>query len=163
MGALIDKAFPDGPARQVTRAVVTRLLTDGEMVQYEDGRTGLYLAMEHRPAVQALLDEMPAEDRQHLLALLDNTEYTPALEGLILGRWPSRAFLLEVREIFRIPELRKHLAAWPSPTLCEKFLGACPILEDQSPGSPVRALLDLLAGTERDAPRASLGEPNAAG
>lgn len=157
VGPLIDKTFPEGPARQAARAIVTRLLTDGEMAQYEDGRAGLYLEVDHRPAVQALLDGMPAEDRQRLLELLDGTELSPALEGLILGRWPSRGFLLESRAVFRLPELREHLPADPSQAFIEVFRAVRRILEDRSPESPVPALLNLLVRVERDVPRTPWG------
>jgi hypothetical protein len=158
-GVLIDGAFPGEPARHLAKGIVTRLLTDGEKVRYADGRIGLYLATEHRPAVQALLDGMPAEDRQRLLELLTNTVASPALEGLIQGRWPTRGFLLEARAAFRTPELREHLPAVPGQALLEKFGAAKRVIQDHSPQSPGRALLDLLARFERDALRTASGDP----
>jgi hypothetical protein len=157
VGALIDRAFPGERVREAARALVMKLLTDGQMTQYEDDRTALYLATDRRPAVQALLDGMPAEDRLRLLNLLDNTVASPTLEGLVLGRWPSRGFLLEAREIFRLPELREHVTASASETLCDKLGAARRILQQRSPGSPVCALLDLLARVERDTPRTAAG------
>ena len=158
VGEIIDGAFSDEAVRQTAKAVVAKILADGEAAQYQDGRKGRYLGIDHRPAVQALLEGMSAEDRQRLLALLDRSELSPSLEGFILGRWPSRGFLLEARTIFCLPELREHLPVAPNAAFLEKLRGAKQLFQEQSPGSPARAVIDLLERVERDTPRTPEGE-----
>lgn len=156
-GALIDITFVDEPVRKVAKAVVTKLLTDGEMAKYEDGRTALYLATEHRGAVQALLDDMPAADRQRLLDVLAGTVFAPTLEGFVLKRWASRGFMMDVRAVFRIPELREHLPATPSQAFLDQFRAAWMVLQDQSPDSAAHTLFDLVVRVDRDMPRTPSG------
>ncbi len=156
-GALIDRVIPGEPGQRAARAVMTKLLTDGETTQYEDGRTGVYLAADHRPAVQPLVDAMPAEDRQRLLDLFSGTALAPALEGLILGRWPARSYPVEVRECIRLPELRKYLPTTAGPDFVAKLSAAQATLRDRSPTSPARPLMELLEGVERDAPKTPSG------